>query len=51
VWATDALTPPPAATPPKQNFDRDCVACHTSLVSDRDMVFSRMAEFPPSMVP
>lgn len=45
VWTTPALTPLAAG------FDRDCVACHTSSVSERDMVFTRMAEFPPSMVP
>ncbi|HKO95053.1 MAG TPA: cytochrome P460 family protein [Polyangiaceae bacterium] len=51
LWTTDALTPPAAPTPPAAAFDRACVACHTSTVSERDMVFSRMAEFPDSMVP
>jgi len=45
VWTTDALTPLAAG------FDRACVACHTAEVPDRDMVFTRVAEFPPSMVP
>jgi hypothetical protein len=51
VWRTDALTPPPAAVAPDPLFDRGCVDCHTSRASQRDMVFSRMAEFPPMMLP
>ena len=51
VWRTADLTPPAAAVPPADPFDRACVNCHTSKVSSRDMVFSRMAEFPPSMLP
>jgi hypothetical protein len=52
VWRTDALMPPASADP---QFDRvpgtGCISCHTTNVADRDMVFSRMAQFPPSMMP
>jgi hypothetical protein len=46
AWPTTNLTP--SADPA---FDRVCVACHTSTVPQRDMVFTRMAEFPPMMMP
>lgn len=39
-WAGADLAPLAA------NADRDCVACHTSNVSDRDMVFSRFGALP-----
>jgi hypothetical protein len=44
VWQTGALN---AQTDP--NFSQGCVDCHTSKVASRDMVFSRMAEFPAMM--
>jgi len=44
-WATNTLAPLAAGG------DRDCVACHTATVPERDMVFTRMAEFPDAMVP
>jgi hypothetical protein len=44
-WATNTLAPLAAGD------DRACVACHTATVPDRDMVFTRMAEFPDAMVP
>jgi hypothetical protein len=46
AWRTTELTAPAAAT-----FNTDCVNCHTQRAKPRDMVFSRMAEFPPMMMP
>lgn len=41
VWGTSALVP--SADP---QFDRDCVSCHTGLVSDQDFVFTRPGALP-----
>jgi hypothetical protein len=46
LWTTSALT---AQTDPA--FSQGCVDCHTSMVADRDMVFTRLAEFPPMLMP
>jgi len=44
-WLTKSLTGL------AEGVDRDCVACHTDNVANRDMVFSEMAEFPAMMMP
>jgi Cytochrome P460 len=44
-WGSMALTGLAA------NGDRVCVNCHTDKVSDRDMVFSEVAQFPEMMLP
>jgi len=41
VWTGPELTPP---TDPM--FDRDCVACHTASVMDKDYVFTDPGELP-----
>lgn len=46
LWTTSDLT---AQTDP--NFSQGCVDCHTQRAQQRDMVFTRMAEFPPMMMP
>ena len=45
VWSSLALTPPPA-----DDFDRQCVGCHTDLVSDTDFVFTRPGELPEAFI-
>lgn len=42
-WGTKELAP--------LADDRGCVNCHTDKVSDRDMVFTEVAEFPDMMLP
>jgi hypothetical protein len=46
LWTTNELT---AQTEP--TFSQGCVDCHTMRVADRDMVFTRLAEFPPMLMP
>ena len=46
LWTTSALNAQADA-----GFSQGCVDCHTSKVADRDMVFTRMAEFPPMLMP
>ena len=46
VWRGTDLLPLPAAVPPAAEFDRACVACHTSEVADKDFVFTIPGALP-----
>lgn len=51
VWTTSALNAPAPPAAGQPIFSQGCVDCHTSRVASRDMVFTRMAEFPPMLMP
>jgi cytochrome P460 len=45
-WAFSVWTGTDLAAPTDPQFDRACVNCHTDLVSDNDMVFTRPGVLP-----